>query len=182
MSQADHAATAGRLADLAGIPNSGRDATSPLLAIAAFALNAEQPILVLFDPPATERTESGPARLLVVTRSRAIESTATLPGDWYSSFLRQHRPADLAVTVRSLRQFDRLTVTGGTWRHNEALTATDILYGTSAALTGPPGTDPLILWSHERQPTSRNGQADMLLAGLQQIATILGSRGQESAS
>lgn len=182
MSQADRTAVAGHLADLAGIPESGLDATSPLLAMVAFALNAEDPILVLFDPPDTERSESGPARLLAVTRTRTIESTATLPGDWYSSFLRQHWPADLAVTVRSLHQFDRLTVTGGTWRHEEDISAKDVLYGSSAALIGPPGMGEVVLWSSDRKPTSRNGQAEMLLRGLQDIATIIGSPSQGATS
>lgn len=119
------------------------------LATAAAFWAAEEPVvLALFRPPAVARHEVGSARLLVVTASRAIEVSGQMAGDWWS----QHRSIQngpVSVTIRDLSDFSELTfeTEAVQWWLDGGDAPIDFTRGTTASLTGPAGTEALVVWS-----------------------------------
>lgn len=143
---------------------------------AAFAVGEEDVLLAILRPPRVPRTEVGPAELLVVTPTRAIQVTGPMRGDWSSSpAFRDSGPAGgISLVIRSLSSFTDFTFNADGWQFlaEEGDGPSSFVDGTTATFTGP-GMAPLILWdpsdtdgSYPRSnPADRSGLLHRIAGG-----------------
>lgn len=162
--------TAELLARQVRLPNAPRGATQ-LFGAASFALSGEEPLFSLFRPPQVARTESGEARLLVVTGTRVVEVQARVSGEWALQVSNDYG-SDVEIRVEALSGFTRLEVRGGVWLHNEDNPASCVLDGSSATLSGV--GESLPLWVKD-DPCLDRVDADAVLRGLGILARTVGN-------
>jgi hypothetical protein len=167
-------AMAERLAEMVGLPTSAKNGTSMLFGAVTFALNSEEPLLAVFTAPAVARTGSGPGRLVAVTRTRVVEATAVLTGEWGLNVSR-HSGTDVALAVKPLAGFDGVRVSRGSWSHSESQSADNVLFLTSVGLMCSEG-EPFILWAPEQEWLRYHDQ-DVLLNGLRALLSVIGGTG-----
>lgn len=131
-----------------GLGGSPTEDVRALVTAGRFALGSEALATGWFEPPRVDRGQPGPARLVLLTVSRAIEVRGTVSIGAFArvSYSRENR---VALSVRSLSSFSDLLLDAAPFQwllgHGDPDEA--FLNGTSLVLTGPPGVEPLVLWT-----------------------------------
>jgi hypothetical protein len=141
---------------------------------AAFAVADEEVRLSILTAPEGGRGVDGPARWLVLTDTRSIEVSGEMHGDWWS---RQStsRPfaSPITLTIRSLRDFRRLSFSGHAWIWllDSGDSIRDFVGGTTAMLHPEDGSDPLILWANYRDSGSAFPPAATIVEAIRWLAS-----------